>query len=371
MERGIRYWSAAAVCVAGLLLGVAAIAGAAAGTQPPAPTVQEVTRLLPLPDGRAVQIYILVDTTRADPELAADEAAPGSFRPGGDVSAAYKLWQKWAPEDIPVPVYYNDNFDPPGFPDGLSTAQWAMQQWSSVPGQSFRFAYAGTTSTVSANTCGLFSGDGVNTIRFSANLPPGVLGRTCALSDGSSIDGIARVMEFDLQLNSTFDWTTSTPTPVDSYDLNSTMLHELGHALGLDHSNAPGAVMLPTLGDGEQQRTITADDRAGVQALYGTDEPATETPTNTATPTHTATPTNTPVPTFTPTATATATPTPTATATATPPAEEPFVLRLPGLASDGSLAAQAADLRAADLDSPFFYAPPPPRLRHQVSPFRG
>jgi len=53
-------------------------------------------------------------------------------------------------------------------------------------------------------------------------------------------------------------------------DLQGVACHEYGHALGLGHSGAGGATMLPAItGNGSGQRSIEADDRAGVQAIYG------------------------------------------------------------------------------------------------------
>ena len=49
-------------------------------------------------------------------------------------------------------------------------------------------------------------------------------------------------------------------------DLYSVVLHEAGHALGLGHSDVPGAVMYPYY---RQATGLTADDVAGIQALYG------------------------------------------------------------------------------------------------------
>ncbi len=46
------------------------------------------------------------------------------------------------------------------------------------------------------------------------------------------------------------------------------VLHEMGHALGLDHSTDPNAVMYSILG--AQNRTLDASDIAGIDAIYGT-----------------------------------------------------------------------------------------------------
>ena len=56
---------------------------------------------------------------------------------------------------------------------------------------------------------------------------------------------------------------------LDTYEVNllSLFTHEVGHALGLDHSAYQDAVMYPTIPftiDG-----LHWDDAAGIQALYG------------------------------------------------------------------------------------------------------
>ncbi|MHC4174808.1 MAG: matrixin family metalloprotease [Planctomycetota bacterium] len=55
------------------------------------------------------------------------------------------------------------------------------------------------------------------------------------------------------------------------YDFYTVALHELGHSLGLDHSSVLGSVMWPNYGGA--LRTLTPDDIAGVQALYGIPAP--------------------------------------------------------------------------------------------------
>jgi len=61
-------------------------------------------------------------------------------------------------------------------------------------------------------------------------------------------------------------------------DIQNTLVHELGHALGLAHNpEVPHAVMYPGAKRGEvKKRALSDDDRAGLRALYGA-EPATAT----------------------------------------------------------------------------------------------
>lgn len=54
------------------------------------------------------------------------------------------------------------------------------------------------------------------------------------------------------------------------FDLQSVLTHEMGHALGLEHSETKGATMWPTTRRGETwQRDLTPDDEAGIAEAYG------------------------------------------------------------------------------------------------------
>jgi len=84
-------------------------------------------------------------------------------------------------------------------------------------------------------------------------------------------------------------------------DIRRVLIHELGHALGLDHPDQHGqhvsAIMNSKISSIE---TITTDDINGAQRIYGAGQPS---PTPTPAPTPNPTPTPTPRPTPTPTPT--------------------------------------------------------------------
>jgi hypothetical protein len=70
----------------------------------------------------------------------------------------------------------------------------------------------------------------------------------------------------DIALNDTQAFNINT-----TYDLQTVVTHEIGHALGLDHSTTYSADMYPTYGG--IKRALTADDIAGIQSIYGPRQP--------------------------------------------------------------------------------------------------
>jgi hypothetical protein len=62
-------------------------------------------------------------------------------------------------------------------------------------------------------------------------------------------------------------WSQDTVVPSNAIDLESVFLHELGHALGLDHSRNQDAAMRAGLKPGQARRTLYYDDVAGICAV--------------------------------------------------------------------------------------------------------
>jgi len=94
-------------------------------------------------------------------------------------------------------------------------------------------------------------------------------GRTTVYSSGNTI------YEADMRINDSnpqrlsFNFVATQPPAQSDVDLKSLFIHELGHVLGLDHSQMPGSIMNPYLGDGEERDVLSSQDISHLECEYG------------------------------------------------------------------------------------------------------
>ncbi len=76
------------------------------------------------------------------------------------------------------------------------------------------------------------------------------------------------LFDADIELNSA-DFDLTTGDDAIAYDLESVLVHEAGHFLGIGHTDVPDATMLPAYAQGETSlRSLEPDDAAAICALY-------------------------------------------------------------------------------------------------------
>src|ERR1035441_7323636 len=124
----------------------------------------------------------------------------------------------------------------------------------------------------------------------------------------------------DMHLDADEPWTAGA-----NVDLFSVALHEAGHALGLGHSDRPGAVMYPYY---HLSTGLTDDDIAGIRALYGSSVSPPPAPAPAPPPAPTPTPVPSPSPAPAPAPAPTPAPAPPTSADTTPPSLQ---IQSPGL----------------------------------------
>ena len=189
-------------------------------------------------------------------------------------AGAYGLMgTRWSRDEIPVSFTVNESLTQ-DLPDAeaLAAITTGFTVWNALECSGMRWRYGGRTRQ---QGWGVDDGENVVTFRESGwDDSSGALAIT--LSQWGGWGGA--LMDADIKFNGVHhSWANYGDAQVPrgwAYDLSAVAAHEVGHALGLDHSGVAGATMWPSVGPADTEpRTLSADDIAGVCELYDTGAP--------------------------------------------------------------------------------------------------
>ena len=191
--------------------------------------------------------------------LAATFAAVTVF--SGDPMAYVASGPTWSQPQ--TPYYVNAaNLDLPGLSADTAVRSGA-DAWQQQSGM-FRFIYAGSSSqTTNTN-------DGINLVLFRNASSGSAIATTYWWSSGS------RIIDADIVFwDGGFRFFAGSSGCSGGFYIEDIAAHEFGHALGLGHSAITGATMYFSVSScSTGNRTLHADDIAGVTALYPSQPPA-------------------------------------------------------------------------------------------------
>jgi uncharacterized protein (TIGR03437 family) len=145
--------------------------------------------------------------------------------------------------------------------DPLSAVHGALQEWTNVPYAEVRFAPFETGAGRQPRN------DGVNLITFADTAETrSLVGKAVAVTFlYTRVDGV--LIDTDIVFNPELRFSTEPDS--SSLDIQGTLTHELGHALGLDHSGVLGATMFPMTAAGTNRiARLSTDDTAFVRDVY-------------------------------------------------------------------------------------------------------
>jgi len=209
----------------------------------------------------------------AEPREYAGAISRGEMRPQFTLIYSVKS-VRWFEPDSNQPVIFYINPDLAPNPQVIDDVGAALTAWANIAGCSLRLVNGGarnvcpTLRTVNAftfNNCDM---------RFS---PSPQQGRIIALGGLKWTSDETKQVNGQTFVKAVYGFVSLNPYATDSYDdhcsLREVATHELGHALGLGHSQYPDATMNGTAHFDGRCASITDDDANGLAFVYPINDP--------------------------------------------------------------------------------------------------
>jgi hypothetical protein len=171
--------------------------------------------------------------------------------------------------DDPCQVMYVNEVGSDDVPDDteLTAIQNSLDTWTAVACSALSLQFAGETNfTVTGH---MKEDPSINMIIFREKKWP-YSTRPVAFTAVTYNVNTGEIFDADIEMNGEdYAFTTKPEAEPWKIDIQNTITHELGHVIGLDHTDEMPATMFEHAGPGEtNKRTLEEDDTEGLCALY-------------------------------------------------------------------------------------------------------
>ena len=166
-----------------------------------------------------------------------------------------ELIRKWSKDQMPIPVYLKPGEGVPGFkPSYMQLVKNSFEEWSTATGGKVKFRYVDDPKQAEINLSWTDDPSKLDQIE------PLQGGSTNCFCGDFGIEGAKIVMLTKKPLEK---------TDLSENDMHSTLLHEIGHALGLPHSGSNKDIMFHGFDYKAEYPPVLSDrDRRTVATLY-------------------------------------------------------------------------------------------------------
>jgi hypothetical protein len=246
-----------------------------------------------IPSAHAYTYYEIVPDVRQPASVSGGSACPVASRALISPASIAEQWSTALNTD-PVTIITQNQTPSGSLNEIAAVITQSMAVWMGVSGTTIvPGTFAPLTQTATQNAC---AADGVNTICLDQEDPaftPGILAFTRVITadiigvqigSGAPSTEVGQILDADIYFDPgnsavTFATPAALAANPNAYDLESLMIHELGHALGFSHTAVWSAIMYPFApapGTYAQPRPtgqtpdapLGDDDRTGLRVLY-------------------------------------------------------------------------------------------------------